>query len=280
MSHFFSHLHEVEVPQRSMAKPWSASHIGFLAGEFTELRISADVKEHLVKLMLAELDRLVPTMEDETIENHPERKTLDDPQRTRLNYNRTRELMIERISKLESVGSAAVQRGIDDLETFLSTTIRAASEAAAVDRVGTIKPRHLQKVVKLQDDGVDIAKAMPSPEDDSLSEAMGSGANVLTPTSLRRMAKQFAEMPVTDGAIEELLALYYDVVEQTEAGIRESIMLGNSAEGFIQRLSEMKSLMMLGWMKRMLKRSGEYARERGYKRIDIEQVVHLDAFQT
>ena len=114
---------EVEVPQPSMAKPWSASHIGFLAGEFTELRISVDVKEQLVKLMLAELDRLVPTMEDETIENHPERKTLDDPQRTRLNYNRTRELMIERISKLESVGSAAVQRGIDDLETFLSNTI-------------------------------------------------------------------------------------------------------------------------------------------------------------
>jgi hypothetical protein len=271
---------EVEVPQPSMAKPWSASHIGFLAGEFTELRISGDVKEQLVKLMLAELDRLVPTMEDETIEKHPERKTLDDPQRTRLNYNRTRELMIERISKLESVGSAAVQRGIDDLETFLSATIRAASEAAAVDRVGTIKPRHLQKVVKLQDDGIDIAKAMPSTEDDSLSEAIGGGANVLTPTSLRRMAKQFAEMPVTDAAIGELLALYYDVVEQTEAGIRESAILGNSAEGFIQRLSEMKSLMMLGWMKRMLKRSGEYARERGYKRIDIEQVVHLDAFQT
>ena len=128
--------------------------------------------------------------------------------------------------------------------------------------------------------GVDIAKVMPTPEDDTLSEAMGSGANVLTPTSLRRMAKQFAEMPVTDAAIGELLALYYDVVEQTEAGIRESVILGNSAEGFIQRLSEMKSLMMLGWMKRMLKRSGEYARERGYKRIDIEQVVHLDAFQT
>ena len=57
---------EVEVPQPFMAKPWSTSHIGFLAGEFTELRISADVKEQLVKLMLAELDRIVPTMEDET----------------------------------------------------------------------------------------------------------------------------------------------------------------------------------------------------------------------
>ena len=267
-----------------MAKPWSTSHIGFLASEFTDLRISAEVKEKLVKLMLAELDRLVPSMENETLSNDPERKTLDDPQRTRLNYNRTRELMIERISKLESVGSAAVQRGIDDLETFLSTTVRAATEAAAVDRVGTIKPRHLDKVVRLQSHGVDIAVAVDAKltmeaEADPLADAMsGVGQNILTATSLRRMAKDFAGIPVTDAAIHELLELYYDVVDQTEAGIRHSIVLANSAEGFIERLSEMKSLMMLGWMKRMLKRSAEYAEQRGYKRIDIEQIVHLDPF--
>jgi histone H3/H4 len=267
-----------------MAKPWSTSHIGFLASEFTDLRISGAVKEELVKLMLAELDKLVPSMEDETLSKDPERKTLDDPQRTRLNYNRTRELMIERISKLDSVGSAAVQKGVEHLETFLSNTVRAASEAAAVDRTGTIKPRHLEKVLRLQGHGVDIAAAVDAKqqieEDDPLGEAMSSGGqNVLTPTSLRRMAREFAGMPVTDAALHELLELHYDVVDQTEAGIRESIILGNSADAFIQRLSEMKSLMMLGWMKRMLKRSAEYAKERGYKRIDIEQVVQLDPFQ-
>jgi hypothetical protein len=36
--------------------------------------------------------------------------------------------------------------------------------------------------------------------------------------------------------------------------------------------------MRLGWMRRMLKRSGEIALERGYKRVDIEQVVNLDPF--
>ena len=266
-----------------MAKPWSTSHIGFLASEFTDLRISGAVKEELVKLMIAELDNLVPTMEDETLEKFPERKTLDDPERTRLNYSRTRELMIERIKKLDSVGSAAVQKGVEHLETFLSNTIRAASEAAAVDRTGTIKPRHLEKVVRLQGHGVDIAAAIDArqqiDEDDPLRDAIsGSGQNVLTPTSLRRMAKEFAGMPVTDAALHELLELHYDVVDQTESGIRESIILSNSADAFIQKLSEMKSLMMLGWMRRMLKRSAEYAKERGYKRIDIEQVIQLDPF--
>ena len=92
------------------------------------------------------------------------------------------------------------------------------------------------------------------------------------------MAKEFAGMPVTDAALHELLELHYDVVDQTESGIRESIILSNSADAFIQKLSEMKSLMMLGWMRRMLKRSAEYAKERGYKRIDIEQVIQLDPF--
>lgn len=266
-----------------MAKPWSTSHIGFLASEFTDLRISGAVKEELVKLMIAELDNLVPTMEDETLEKYPERKTLDDPERTRLNYSRTRELMIERIKKLDSVGSAAVQKGVEHLETFLSNTIRAASEAAAVDRTGTIKPRHLDKVVRLQGHGVDIAAAIDAKQqiedDDPLGDAIsGSVQNVLTPTSLRRMAKEFAGMPVTDAALHELLELHYDVVDQTESGIRESIILSNSADAFIQKLSEMKSLMMLGWMRRMLKRSAEYAKERGYKRIDIEQVIQLDPF--
>ena len=268
-----------------MAKPWSTSHIGFLAAEFTELRISAEVKESLVKLMLSELDSLVPSMEDDTLANDSGRKTLDDPNRTRLNYNRTRELMIERISKLESVGSAAVQRGIDELEKFLENTIKAASEAATVDRVGTIKPRHLEKVVKLQNHGVDVATALQAKqfvdeEDSGLAEAIGGGGqHSLTPTSLRRLARTFAGMPVTDAALEELIELHYDVVEKTEEGIRKSIILSNSAEGFIERLSEMKSLMMLGWMKRMLKRSAEYAEQKGYRRIDIEQVVHLDPFK-
>ena len=41
----------------------------------------------------------------------------------------------------------------------------------------------------------------------------------------------------------------------------------------------MKDLMMLGWMRRMLVRAGKDAEERGYKRIDVEQLIHLDPFE-
>ena len=95
------------------AKPYSSGHIGAVASNFTQMRLSGAVKQQLVELLCEELDRLVPTMESETLAQDPERKTLDDPNRTRLNYNRTRELMIDRISNIVSVGSAAVQAVIE-----------------------------------------------------------------------------------------------------------------------------------------------------------------------
>ena len=113
------------------------------------MRLSGDVKSRLVTLMCEELDRLVPRMEDETLEQDPERKTLDDPRRSRLNYNRTRELMIDRIKNVDSVGSAAVQAGIDHLESHLGQILRQAAEAAERDRVATIKPRHLLSLIHI-----------------------------------------------------------------------------------------------------------------------------------
>ncbi len=109
-----------------VAKPYSPSHIGAVAAHYTEMRLSGAVKERLVELLCEELDRLVPTMEEETLTQDPERKTLDDPNRSRLNYNRTRELMIDRIDAIDSVGSAAVQAGIEHIEKHLAKLLRHA----------------------------------------------------------------------------------------------------------------------------------------------------------
>ena len=86
-------------------KPYAASHLGSVASAYTDLRLSGEVKEALVERTLRELDLLVPQMERSTLELDPERKTLGDVDRTRLNYNRTRELMLDRLTDLESVSS-------------------------------------------------------------------------------------------------------------------------------------------------------------------------------
>lgn len=271
-------------PTSVMAKPYAASHVGAVAAAFTEMRLSGAVKESLVGLLLEELDGLVPRLEAATLDQDPERKTLGDPDRVHLNYNRTRELMIERIQSIESVGSAAVQRAIEDLEMTLSKVIRRAADNAESDRVSTIKPRHLAAAIgpktnsgpEQDEDGPDD-RAGQSEDEADLDQAIGQ-AQVLTPQTLRRMARSFATMPVTDEALEELLLLYYDVVEETEHSLRNSFTSDNP-QPFIDRIAEMQDLMRLGWMRRMLKRSGELANERGYKRVDIEQVVNLDPFE-
>ena len=67
-----------------VAKPYSSSHIAAVSTHYTTMRLAGDVKTRLVTLLCEELDRLVPRMEEETLAQDPERKTLDDPRRSRM----------------------------------------------------------------------------------------------------------------------------------------------------------------------------------------------------
>ena len=263
-----------------MAKPYSPGHIGAVASNFTEMRLAGAVKQRLVKLVCEEIERLVPDMEQATLAQDAERKTLDDPHRTRLNYNRTRELMIDQINAVDSVGSAAVQGGIEHIERHLATLVKHAEAAAEKDRVATIKPRHLEIAVQGMgleggDEADQVVEAVQT-EDFVVSQ----GGGVLTESSLLSLARTHAKMPVTKDAVEELLETYYMVVEQLESDIRKHAQLGGNPVQFIEAIGRMKTLMSLGWMRAMLSKAAESARERGYKRIDVEQIVNIDPFET
>lgn len=261
------------------AKPYSSGHIGAVASNYTDMRLSGAVKEKLVELMCQEIARLVPQMESETLAQDPERKTLDDPERTRLNYNRTRELMIERLSNIDSVGSAAVQAGIEHIEKHLAKIIKHSEAAAEKDRVATIKPRHLEIAISGMGLGEDSEEEL---EEDTIEESetlvVGQGGGILTRSSLMSLARTHAKMSVTDDAIEELLDTYYMVVEKLEGDIRRHAQLGGNPVQFIESINRMRTLMSLGWMRSMLIKAATNARERGYKRIDIEQIVNIDPF--
>lgn len=259
-----------------MAKPYSTSHIGFVSSGFTDMRLSGAVKEKLVEMLIAEIDKMVPAMESATLSATPDKKTLDDTNRTRLNYNRTRELMIERLTDLESVGSEAVQAGIEHLETYLKKVLNSAESAAAKDRVNTIKPRHISQIKTPQEN--EESTQIIEEEDEDILDGQISGS-ALTPSVIRKMSRSFAGMSVTDAAIEELLLWYYEVVDEVGQNIREHAQLGSNPAAFIDAIDKMKDLMMLGWIRRMLVRAAESAEDRGYKKIDIEQLIHLDPFE-
>ena len=262
-----------------VAKPYSTSHIAAVSSHFTTMRLSGDVKEQLVALLCEELDRLVPQMEQETLSQDPERKTLDDPRRSRLNYNRTRELMIDRIKGVESVGSAAVQAGIDHLEQHLGQLLRHAAEAAERDRVSTIKPRHLDRAVLNTKPAEGDEEGGDAPEMGAAEEFVASQAGgVLTPTALISMARSIAKMAVTKDAVDELLYLYAEVLEELEEDIRSHAQLGSNPVHFIESINAMKGMMTLGWMRSRLTRAASHAQERGAKVIELQDIIDSQSY--
>ncbi|CAI8364717.1 MAG: hypothetical protein CMA41_00465 [Euryarchaeota archaeon] len=257
------------------AKPYAPSHIGSVASTYTSMRIAGAVKTNLVTLVCEELDRLVPLMEAATLDNDAERKTLDDAQRTRLNYNRTRELMIDRIEHVESVGSAAVQGGIEHLEKFLARLMRHSEEAASRDRVSTIKPRHLEIALHSMGKGA----SSDDEEEEQHEEGVEVRGGIITMTHVKSMSRTHAKMAITDDAAEDLLLTYGDMVSELENDIRQHANLGRDPMYFIDSVNRLSALMAFGWIRRMLMKAADNARERGYSRIDIEQIVHIDPFE-
>jgi histone H3/H4 len=273
------------------AKPWSPSHIAAVAAPFTDLRISGAVKSQLVDLLVARLDLAVPRMEQETLSQDAERKTLDDPQRTRLGYSRTRGLMVERIEHVDSVSAAAVTAACEELESYLREVLRACETVCTNHSMGTIKPRHLEEALS------NIGQSLPtdevgdengqgefaagengnsaSPVGDPLEGLTGGGSGVVTPATLRQMARSFAGMKVDADALEELILLYYDQAGDLQHRFKNSLTGGNPADS-LPTLERLDELAKMGFLRRALKEAGEIAEAAKARSITIHHVLELD----
>ena len=260
-----------------MAKPWATSHISTVAsGLGIELRISGDVKTQLVDILEHQLKMITREMENQTLESDPERKTLDDPNRMRLGFSRTRGMMIDNISRVDSIGAAAVVAANEQLENYLLRLLRLSSDAAAIERVGTIKPRHLEKALERINGGLSKQEDSVTEEIqlDPIEDVMGEiSGEILTPAMLRNMAKKFAGKSLDNDALEELLLLYYDHASNIQHDLQDNLA---NASHIIQMIERFQSLTMLGWMRRMLKEAGERADRTESKTVTLAHIVEVD----
>jgi hypothetical protein len=186
--------------------------------------------------------------------------------------------MIDRIEHVESVGSAAVQGGIEHLEKFLARVMRHCEDAASRDRVSTIKPRHLE--IALHSMGKGDSSSEGNEEEQQEEEGVEvQGGGIITITHVKSMSRTHAKMAITDDAADDLLLTYGDMVSELESDIRQHANLGRDPMYFIDSVNRLSALMAFGWIRRMLMKAADNARERGYSRIDIEQIVHIDPFE-
>ena len=156
--------------------------------------------------------------------------------------------------------------------------MRHCEEAASRDRVSTIKPRHLE--IALHSIGKGATTSEEGDEEQHEEEGIEvQGGGIITITHVKSMARSHAKMAITDEAAEDLLFTYGDMVSELESDIRKHANLGRDPMYFIDSVNRLSALMAFGWIRRMLMKEAENARERGYSRIDIEQIVHIDPFE-
>ena len=261
-----------------MSKPWAPSHVSEVAkGVGIDLRISGDVKESLVLILQSKLKEITRNMEEETLAKFPDRKTLDDPSRTRLGFNRTRGLMIDEIVNVESVSSAAVVAVNDELESYLHKILISASEVAASEKVGTIKQRHLDLVLSSSEseDEDDSKNSIDVSNNEFTNESIDHKFEVLTSVSLRNIVKQFSGKKLENEAIDELVLLYYDYAADIEYNLQKNITIGD-LDNIKLSYQKFEQLIMLGWMRRILKSASEKADSQGSNIIRLDHIVSVD----
>ena len=269
----------------NMAKPWAPSHVSEVAkGMGIEKRISGDVKKTLVEILNLKLKNITINMEKETIMNDSERKTLSDPERTRLGYNRTRGLMVEYIQKLDSVGSSAVVSANESLEEYLLMILSYASDSADSDKMNTIMKRHLESALKLLGEK-EIDSQSKNIEEKLLSNAdldeniilseKGMSQSTLTKGNIRTIVRSITGMKIEEEALEDLLLVYYDHAAQLQEEFQNIISNGTKEELEIN-MERSRTLMMLGWLRRMLKQAATTANNDGSTKIMLKHVIRID----
>ena len=258
-----------------MAKPWAPSHVSEVAkGLGIDHRISGEVKEKLVEMLHLRLKQITREMEEETLLNEPGKKTLSDPNRTRLGFSRTRGLMIEEIENVESVSSAAVVNANEILENYLKNSLLSAAEEADNEKVGTIKIRHMSsKTTSL--DNIQQNETSLNESSEEVSVSNGQKIESLSPVNIKNIMKQLSGKKLDNDAIEELLLLYYDYASDLEYNLQKNIQQGDLSS-IKSSLEKYEKLMMLGWMRRILKSASEKADYENSNSIKIEHIVAID----
>ena len=154
-----------------------------------------------------------------------------------------------------------------------------AAEAAERDRVATIKPRHLDRALLNMKPAEGEEDDENAPEVSAADDFVASQAGgLVTPTALLSMAKSIARMGVTKDALDELLFLYAEVLEDLEEDIRNHAQLGSNPVQFIESINAMRGMMTLGWMRSKLTRAAEHARGRGAKVIELQDIIDSQSY--
>jgi hypothetical protein len=97
----------------------------------------------------------------------------------------------------------------------------------------------------------------------------------LSSMNIKNIMKQLSGKKLDNDAVEELLLLYYDYASDLEYNLQKNIRQGD-LPSIKQSFEKYEKLMMLGWMRRILKSASEKADNENSNSIKIEHIVAID----
>ena len=195
--------------------------------------------------------------------------------------------MVDCIKNLDSVGSSAVVSANEYLEEYLLVVLSYASDSADSDRMNTIMKRHIEyALTQLNGNKKDLLSREKTTEladiadvnGDAVFPEKGMGQNILTKGNIRTMARSIAGMKIEEDALEDLLLVYYDHAAQLQEDFQNIISNGSKVELEIN-MERSRTLMMLGWLRRMLKQAANNAKNNGSSKIMLRHVIRIDPWE-
>ena len=160
----------------------------------------------------------------------------------------------------------------------------AASDSADADKMNTIKNRHLETALN-SFGGIhnDAQKDRNIISDNDHNDSKTNLDNtivgvVLTSSGIRSMAKNLAGMKIDEEALEDLLLVYYDHAADLQEDFQSNIRSGKTSEIKLN-FERAKSLMMLGWLRRMLIKAGDNAKSDGSTKIMLNHVIRINPWE-
>ena len=142
--------------------------------------------------------------------------------------------------------------------------------------MGTIKQRHLDLVLASSESQNDSRLEEISDNLNlSKDESMNPKFEALTSVGIRNIVKQFSGKKLENDAIDELILLYYDYASDVEYNLQKNITSGD-VDKITESYQKFEQLIMLGWMRRILKNASEKADSQNSNVIKLDHIVSVD----
>lgn len=230
-----------------MPNELSVGRISSIAKTVTNLNVSKDFKHYLKKKAEIKIKNITRLMEDNTLAESPEAKTIADTH-PHLSSNRVKNLMMLHSEK--RIGASAVTRAVEEAEKEIRKLVKIGEKKALENNAKTLMERFM----------VD-------------EEELSCKSEYVDDVNLRRLIGCYTDKNVRAEAVSELRVFLEEEMEELTMGLQKIIGEGKETEYIIEMLKNIGRIIDQARIKTIITGAEKRANERGKDSITVEEII-------